>query len=376
MIYLDNAATTFPKPQKVISEMSHCMKYFCANPGRSGHDMASKMASKIYDTRESLADFFNISDPLRIVFTSNATESLNLAIKGFLNPGDHVITTAMENNSVLRPLKEMRDIAVTIIPADKCGRISTIDVEAAICPRTRLIICTHSSNVCGTILPIKSIGAICKKHRIRFLVDASQSAGILPIDVEENGIDMLACPGHKSLFGPQGTGFLYVGQGIRLKPLKEGGTGTDSANLHQPLYFPEGYESGTLNGPGIIGLGEGIKFINKITLSTISQWENHICAILTESLCNMNNVTVYGPFSCEEKTAIVAFNINNVDCEETAYRLNKDFGIAVRSGYHCAPLAHKTLGTFGIGSVRMSLSIFNTKEDVSKAVNAIYSLST
>lgn len=375
MIYLDNAATTFPKPRKTVEEISKCLTHYCANPGRSGHDMASKMASEIYETREVIADFFNIKDPLRIVFTCNATESLNLGIKGILKPGDHVITTAMEHNSVLRPLKELKGIRVTVVPADKEGRVSAKNIEAAIMPSTKLVICTHSSNVTGTILPLKEIGAICKRKNILFMADASQSAGILAIDVTELNIDILACPGHKSLFGPPGTGFLYVRPGIELTPLKEGGTGTDSANLYQPRYFPEGYEAGTLNGPGIIGLKEGIKFIERVKLDTIQQWERHILTMLQDGVNNMPNIQVYGTSDTSNKTAILSFNIKSMDCETTAYELNQRFGIAVRAGYHCAPLAHKSIGTYGIGAVRMSPGIFTTEEDIRKTLDALRKLS-
>lgn len=375
MIYLDNAATTFPKPQKVITEISRCMTYYCANPGRSGHDMASKMASNIYETRETIAEFFNIPDPLRIIFTSNATESLNLAVKGLLRSGDHVVTTAMEHNSVLRPLKELRGIQVTVVPASKEGMVSSEDIKASIRSSTRMVICTHSSNVTGTILPIREIGAVCRKFNVLFMVDASQSAGVVPIDVRENSIDLLACPGHKSLMGPQGTGFLYVRPGIALTPLKAGGTGTDSANLNQPRYFPEGYESGTVNGPGIIGLREGIRFINEIGMSAVQHWENHICGMLQEELMNMQNVKVYGPARQSQKTAIISFNINGLDCETVADQLNRHFGIAVRAGYHCAPLAHKAIGTFGTGAVRISPGIFTTEEEIIKTINAVRKLS-
>ncbi|MBE6020168.1 MAG: aminotransferase class V-fold PLP-dependent enzyme [Clostridiales bacterium] len=375
MIYLDNAATTFPKPRKVVAEMTDCLTHYCANPGRSGHDMASKMASRIYETRETIADFFNMTDPLRIVFTANATESLNLAIKGLLKPGDHVVTTAMEHNSVLRPLKEMKGIRVTVVPADKNGCVFVRDIELAISPSTKLVVCTHSSNVTGSILPIKEIGSLCRKKRILFMADASQSAGAIPIDIQAQNIDILACPGHKSLFGPPGTGFLYLRPGIDVVPLKEGGTGTDSANLYQPRYFPEGYEAGTLNGPGIIGLREGIRFIEELGLKTIQQWEQHIIEILTDGIGNLPNIQIYGPDQPSKKTAIIAFNIKGMDCETAAYELNKRFGIAVRAGYHCAPLAHKAIGTYGTGAVRMSPGIFTTEEDIHKTLTALQKLS-
>lgn len=371
MIYLDNAATTFPKPKSVISEMAYCMSNYCANPGRSGHFMASKMSSKIYEARELISDFFNIKDPLRVVFTSNATEALNLSIKGILQPGDHVITTAMEHNSVLRPLKELREVITTVIPASKEGKIHVEDISTAIRSSTKMIICTHSSNVTGTIMPIKKIGEICRKNKILFMVDCSQSAGILPIDVERDYIDILASSGHKSLLGPQGTGFLYVSPGITISPLKSGGTGTESSMLNQPQNFPEGYEAGTLNGPGIIGLAEGIRFINKIGISSIRQWECYISAILLEALMNMENLSVYGPYSTKEKTAVISFNINNIDCETVADILNRSYSIAVRSGYHCAPLAHKSIGTFGKGTVRLSPGLFTRKEEIIKTIDSI-----
>ncbi|MDO4481583.1 MAG: aminotransferase class V-fold PLP-dependent enzyme [Bacillota bacterium] len=375
MIYLDNAATSFPKPRRVITEICRCMTHYCANPGRSGHDMAAKMASNIYETRETIAEFFNIQNPLRIVFTSNATEALNLAIKGLLKPGDHVVTTAMEHNSVLRPLKELGGIRISVVPASKEGKVSAEGIRAAINSSTSMVICTHSSNVTGTIQPIKEIGAICRKNNVLFMVDASQSAGIIPIDVEKNNIDILACPGHKSLFGPQGTGFLYVRPGLHPIPLRSGGTGTDSANLNQPRYLPEGCEAGTQNGPGIIGLREGIRFINDTGISAIREREIHICGLLLEELLNMPKILVYGPANQSEKTAVVSFNIKGTDCESTADQLNRHFGIAARAGYHCAPLAHKAIGTFGEGAVRLSPGAFTTEEEIIKTVNAIRKIS-
>lgn len=370
MIYLDNAATSFPKPSCMTDAMITCLSEYCGNPGRSGHNMSIKTAEKIFDTRQTLADFFHAENPLQFVFCSNTTEALSLAIKGTLQAGDHVITTCMEHNSVLRPLFSNEEIETTIVWSDDCGRISPDQIRVEIKDNTKMIICTHSSNVTGTILPIKEIGQLAYEHNLLFLVDAAQSAGALPIDLKELPVDMMAFAGHKSLLGPQGTGFLYVREGLDLIPLKDGGTGTESKNTKQPHSFPEGYEAGTVNSPGIVGLGESVKYVQSIGVNAIRQWEEYITDILYSELRNMKHITLYGPENAEEKTAIITLNVKGMECEEVAFILNKDHQIAARSGFHCAPYAHKVIGTYSTGAVRLSPGAFTTQDEISKTIDA------
>lgn len=376
MIYLDNAATSFPKPQCMIQEMFDCLKNYCGNPGRSGHAMSMKTAEKIYGTRQALAELFHFEDPSKILFTSNTTEALNLAIKGILLPGDHVITTTMEHNSVLRPLLSQKNISVTIVSADEQGRVRPEEIQREIRENTKLIICTHSSNVVGTILPIREIGKIARDHSVYFLVDAAQSAGALPIDFRDLSVDMMAFAGHKSLLGPQGTGFLYVNRTIDLTPLKDGGTGTQSKNTTQPHDYPEGYEAGTVNAPGIIGLGASIRFLNQVGVETIHKREAELTHFLYSELKNMNQVIVYGCDSPWEKTGVVSFNLLNRESEEVAALLNRHFHIACRAGFHCAPYAHETIGSGNGGTVRLSLGCFTKPKEIKYAINSIYQIST
>lgn len=377
MIYLDNAATTFPKPSVLIKKMNECINEYCGNPGRSGHQMSLRTAEEIYETRKEIANLINCQDPQRIIFTDNTTDSLNLGIKGALEPGDHVITTSMEHNSVLRPIIALakNNVEYTIIRCKKDGTVTPEDIKKAIKPNTKLIVCTHASNITGTIFPIKEIGEIAKKYNILFLVDAAQSGGIIEVDSKKNNIDMLAMPGHKGLLGPQGTGFLYVKEGIILKHLKEGGTGTESSNLFQPFEMPEGYESGTLNAPGIIGLGETIKFIKKQGINEIKRHEDELTNHLYEELKQIKKVKLYGPTEKNNKTGIVLFNIDKMNGEEVSYQLDKNFSIASRAGYHCAGMAHETIGTQESGAVRLSIGYFNTMKEIQKAVFAVKKIS-
>ena len=347
MIYLDNAATTFPKPEAVYDAVMDCMKNYCANPGRSGHKLAMKSAREIYDARENIAKLFNIDNPMNIVFTNNATDSLNLAIKGIVNSGDHIITTSMEHNSVIRPIKALEKLGIenTIVQCDKDGFLDVKDLEKAIKPNTKLIVTTHASNVCGTLIDIKTVSEIAKLHNILYLVDASQTAGVYNIDLKEVYADMLAAPGHKGLLGPQGTGILYIREGLNINILKEGGTGSKSEDLFQPDLFPDKYESGTHNTPGIAGLNE------------------------------VPNIKIYGTKDANKRASVIAVNIGNMDSGEITFLLDNEYDIATRSGIHCAPLAHKTLGTFEQGAVRFSMGYFNTKEEIDKAIEALKEIS-
>ena len=373
MIYLDNAATTFPKPEAVYNAMMDCMKNYCANPGRAGHKLAMKAAREIYDTRENIAKLFNIDNPMNIVFTNNATDSLNLAIKGVVNKGDHIITTSMEHNSVIRPIKALEKVGVenTIVQCDDQGFLNIDDLEKAIKPNTKLIVTTHASNVCGTLIDIKSISEIANKHNILYLIDASQTVGVYDIDLKDIKADMLAAPGHKGLLGPQGTGILYIREGLNIDILKEGGTGSRSEDLFQPDLLPDKYESGTHNTPGIVGLNEGVKFIFKEGIDKIKEHEEELCKYMLERLEEVPNIRIYGPKDANKRASVISINIGNMDSGEITFLLDSEYDIATRSGIHCAPLAHKTLGTLEQGAVRFSIGYFNTKEEIDKAITAL-----
>ena len=375
MIYLDNAATTFPKPSKVYEEVLNCMKNYCANPGRASHDMAIKSSLKILECRKLISDLFNIRNPLNIVFTSNATEALNIGIKGFLKRGDHVISTFTEHNSVLRPLNTLNkeDVEVTFIASDKLGVINPKDIKSKIKENTKLIIVNHVSNILGTIQDIVSIGNIAKEYGIEFLVDASQSAGSIDIDVEKANISMLALSGHKGLYGPQGTGIFYVKDGIELSTLEEGGTGSSSISLSQPLELPDRFESGTLNTPGIAGLCEGIKFINKIGIKNIYLDEMNLIEQLLFELNKLSFIKVYGKKNIKGRGAVLSFNIEGIDSSIVAERLN-DENIAVRTGYHCTALIHKVIETEKRGTIRVSPGYFNTCDDIDNFIKAIINI--
>lgn len=371
MIYFDNGATSFPKPKGMIEAMDACMASYCGNPGRSGHQLSRRTGEEVYQARKTLARFFGIEKPDRIIFTSNTTQALNMGIKGVLKAGDHAVTTAMEHNSVLRPLQALtrQGVEYTVVSCRKDGSLDVAAVEAAIRGNTRLVVCTQASNVTGTILPVQELGFLCRKKGILFMVDGAQGAGHLPMNVRN--VDLLAVPGHKGLLGPLGTGMLYVREKVSLSPLMEGGTGTASLDLDQPREFPEGFEAGTINAPGIIGLGYSAAFVNKIGVPVIRQHQLELTRVLDQELRNMMGVTVYGPEDCGKKVGIVTFNVEGYNCEEVASLLNDDHGIAVRGGYHCAGLAHKTIGTWDCGAVRMSLGIYNTMREVYTAVDAV-----
>lgn len=374
MIYLDNAATTFPKPENVYTQMDYFARNFCGNPGRGGHKLAFESSVEIAKTRELIAKLFNINNPLHILFTKNATEALNLAIKGFVREGEHVITTSMEHNSVIRPLYNLdKKINLTIIQADKFGQVDTFKIKKAITDKTKLIVATYSSNVNGTILPVDEIGKIAKENNIKFLLDASQGAGSFNIDVKKLNSNMLAAPGHKGLFGPQGTGFLYVDESIKLKPLIQGGTGTNSESIIHPLDFPDGFESGTLNVPGIVGLGAGINYITEIGIKEISKHKTELLNYFYEGLSKIKHVKLYS--KKVNNSGIIALNFKDIDSTEVSYVLDKAYNIASRAGMHCSYLAHKTLDTLDVGIVRFSLSYFNSLKEISNVLSALDEIS-
>ncbi len=378
MVYLDNSATSWPKPNRVNRAVYEFMKKSAANPGRSGHQMAVEAAEMVYNCRELLCSMFNAVNPGNVVFTKNTTESLNMAIKGVIKRGDHVICTSMEHNSVLRVLYKLKSdgiITYDVVLADENGYVKYGDIEAKICDKTRLVIVNHVSNVCGSIQPIYHIGKICKKHKVYFLVDAAQSGGVLPIDMLKNNISMLALAGHKGLMGPMGTGVLIVSDGMVLNTIMEGGTGSYSKELGQPLELPDRLESGTLNAPGICGLYEGLKYISVVGIDRIYNHEQTLTKFFLKGLDEIKGVKIYGPKSDLKRCAVVSINIEGKDCVEVARLLAEKYNIAVRAGYHCAYTAHESIGSADTGTVRFSFGVFNTVEDVKKSLFAIKNMS-
>ncbi len=372
--YLDNAASTWPKPPGVKQVMLECLDEYAANPGRGGHRLAFRASKAIFHTRVKLAKLFGVSNPNDIIFTSNATSALNLGIRGLVKSGDHVITTTMEHNSVRRPLEYLRKtqgVEVTYVKPEEQFEFNLESFEREFRSNTTLVVVSHASNLVGSLAPIEKIGALCKKHKIVFMVDASQTAGVFPIDVEEMNIQLLAFPGHKGLYGPQGTGGLYIHPQLNIEPMVVGGTGSHSEAIEQPLTRPDRYESGTLNTVGIVGLGAGVDFVLKTGIEQIRTSEAYLTYELMRRLEEVKGVTLYGQKKEVERAAVVSFSIDGLDASEVAYILDQEYGIAVRSGYHCTPLGHETVGTINQGSVRASFGYFNTEEDVDVLVNAI-----
>jgi cysteine desulfurase family protein len=379
-IYLDNAATSFPKPEAMLAAMTAYQQAVGANPGRSGHGLSIDAGRIIYETRETLARLFHIEDPLRIVLTKNSTEALNIALQGALKPGDHVITSGMEHNSVMRPLRflESQGVRVSVIPCSPRGELDPEDIKKAIRPATKMVVMTHASNVTGTILPVEAVGAIIReKGDILFCVDAAQTAGVLPMDVQKMKIDLLAFTGHKSLYGPQGTGGLYVRKGLEkgIAPLMMGGTGSRSEFEAQPDFMPDKYESGTPNTIGFAGLGAGATYLAGQTMEGIRAKEEQLTRRFLERLeAFKDQVTVYGLNDAARQTAVISFNVKNISPSDAAMFFEEKFGILCRPGLHCAPAAHRTIGTFPQGTVRFSFGFFNTSRDVDRAAKAVMAL--
>lgn len=375
MIYLDNAATTMQKPKEVIEAVVQAM-HSMGNAGRGAHSASLEASRTIYDTRELLCRFFGGTDPRRLVFTSNSTESLNIAIKGLFEPGDHVITTMLEHNSVLRPLYEMekRGVELTIIPADKKGVIDYNDIEKAIRPNTKAVVCTHGSNLTGNLVDIERIGKITRKNGLLLVVDASQTAGVFPIDVEKMQIDVLCFTGHKGLLGPQGTGGMYVREGIQIRPLKSGGSGVQTYSKSHPAEMPTALEAGTMNGHGIAGLHAAVEYIQRTGIDQIRKREQECMKRFYEGVIQVPGVKVYGDFDDMNRCAIVSLNIGDYDSSEVSDELLTEYRISTRPGAHCAPLMHEALGTVEQGAVRFSFSHFTTDEEVDTAIKAIREL--
>lgn len=372
-VYLDNAATSFPKPEKVYQAIMHAMQEVGASPGRGGHRRSFEAGRILFMARETVARFFSIPDSSRVIFTQSATGALNLALHGTLNAGDHVVTTSMEHNSLLRPLHALRlnGVEFTIVEAGSDGMVDPADVKKAVRPDTRMVAVGHVSNVCGAIQPIRDIADICKQTGAVFLVDAAQSAGYLDIDVTDTGIDLLAAPGHKGLLGPAGTGFLYAAPHIVLKPIYEGGTGTSSTSLDQPAVFPDGYEAGTHNLPGIAGLKAGIEFILERGIDAIFMHERSLLNEAARSLGRIPGVRIYGPQDPDKRGSVLSFNVDGVDASLLAAELDHNFDIAVRAGLHCAPLAHQTIGSMPSGTLRISPGWSTTLEEIAFFSDAV-----
>lgn len=376
MIYFDNSATSWPKPPGVKAAMANFLDEIGANTGRSGHSRSIEAARTLYDAREALAALFNVRDPLRIVFTLNATDALNLALNGILRPGDHVVTSSVEHNSMMRPLRDLekRGVKLTVVPCSEEGSLDPEDVRKNIRSRTRLIALNHASNVTGALLPIREIGQATRRHDLLFLVDAAQTAGVYPIDIDHDGVDLLAFTGHKSLYGPQGTGGLVLGERVREKemnPFRLGGTGSRSEFEEQPDFLPDRFESGTPNGVGIAGLLAGLEFIEQTGIEAIRRHETGLIQRLIDGLKEIRRVKVYGPGNGTDRVAIVSFNLDGLSPSETALRLDREFGILCRPGLHCAPSAHRTIHTFPEGTIRFSFGVFNTRDEIGQALRAL-----
>jgi cysteine desulfurase/selenocysteine lyase len=377
MIYFDNAATSWPKPPAVVAAMSHFMLEVGANPGRSAHRLSIEAGRIVYETREALAQLFKMDDPLRVVFALNATDALNQALLGLLRQGDHVVTSSIEHNSVMRPLRALQKqglVGITVVRCSPEGFLDPADLETALLPNTRMIALNHASNVIGTLLPVAEAGKIARAHGALLLVDAAQTAGACPLDLQEMQIDLLAFSGHKALFGPQGTGGLCIGERVEeseLVPIRRGGTGSNSEREEQPSFLPDRCESGTLNAAGLAGLQAGVEFVLEQGVERIRAHEVGLARRLIEGLRNTPGVVVYGSLDAEKQTATVSFNVQGLSPSEVGLRLDEEYGILSRVGLDCAPAAHRTIGTFPEGTVRFGLSYLNTMDEVDEALAAV-----
>ena len=372
-IYLDNAATSFPKPSQVIEAVEGTLRQNAANPGRGGHQLSLQAGRLVMECRETVARFFGVDDSSRIAFTANATEAINLGLFGVLQPGDRVVTTSMEHNAVVRPLKALSDQGVEVVRvmADSLGFVDPAAIRKACIPGTRLLMMNHCSNVTGTLQSIEEIGPWCRQQGILFMVDAAQSAGVFPINVEEMAIDLLAVPGHKSLLGPTGTGFLYVREGLELRPLLYGGTGNFSQSATQPTEMPERLESGTLNTIGLAGLKAGVEVVETVGLDHIRHHEQELLGQLIKGLGALDCVSLYGPLGSTRHGGALSFNIKSMDPSMLGFRLDREYGICCRVGLHCAPDAHGSIKTLPEGTVRLSPGYFNTADEIEQTLVAI-----
>ena len=375
MIYFDNAATTLHKPHEVIEAVVHAMTT-SGNASRGTHTGSLAASRTVYETRKKIADFFHCSRADHVIFTSNSTEALNIAICGTLGKGDHIISTDLEHNSVLRPLYHLEEqgASLTFLSANKKGCIDYDDFKRSIKPNTKAIVCTHASNLTGNVLDIERIGHIAKAHNLLFIVDASQSAGCIEINMENMNIDILCFTGHKGLLGPQGTGGLCIHEGVEICPFKRGGSGIHSYDKEQPQAYPARLEAGTLNSHGIAGLCAAINYINTITIPVIAKKEQELLWHFYKGICNIPEIHIYGDFDTKERAAILSLNIEGYDSGTVSDLLSQEYDIATRPGAHCAPRMHQALGTTETGAVRFSFSSFNTMEEVETAIQALKEL--
>lgn len=377
MIYFDNAATSWPKPECVTEAMRHFMTSVGANPGRSGHRLSVEAGRVVYSAREAVARLFNLQDPMRVVFGLNATDALNLGMRGVLRKGDHVVTTSMEHNSVSRPLRDIQGegVEVTFVQCSREGFLDPGGVQEAIKSNTRLIVVNHASNVVGSLAPAREVGAIARESGILFMVDAAQTAGCVPIDVGRDNIDLLAFTGHKGLLGPQGTGGLAIGDDVdvgRLRRVRAGGTGSRSELDVHPEFLPDKYESGTLNAVGLAGLAAGVEFVLERGVDEIREHELALThRFLDRARDDVEGIIVYGGLDEKRQTSCVSFNIEGCSQSDIGLYLDDEHGIMCRVGLHCAPLAHRTIGTFPDGTVRFGMGCFNTLEEVDLAIEAL-----
>lgn len=375
MIYLDAAATSFLKPPCVAQAVVEAMGTL-GSPGRGAHPLTLSASRTVWDCREAVAQLLGVSDPARVCFTSNSTAALNTAICGLFGPGDHVITTALEHNSVLRPLYRLAEqgLELTILPADERGMVCYEDLPRALRPNTRGVVCNHASNVTGNVVDVENIGAFCREHGLYFVVDASQSAGVLEVNQQAIGATVVCFTGHKGLLGPQGTGGLCVAPGVALRPLVVGGSGVHSYEHHHPAQLPEGLEAGTHNAHGLAGLLAGVRYILEHDRETLYRQEMELAQTFIQGIRNVPGVTLYGDVDALQRTAVVSFNLGQEDAGEVADVLAEEFGICTRAGAHCAPLIHEALGTSQRGAVRVSFSHLNTLQDVAQATEAVKQL--
>jgi cysteine desulfurase family protein len=376
MIYLDNAATTYPKPPEVYVAVEHTLREVGANPGRGAYRLAREASELVSQARARLARLFSIADAQQIVFTANATESINVVLKGWLRPGDRVVISSLEHNAVIRPLHRLAAQGVQVVQVE-CGSAGQLDPEEVrrhLDPPPRLVAIVHASNVNGALLPVAEVAGFCREAGAPLLLDAAQTAGVQPIDVDGWQLGMLACSGHKGLLGPPGVGVLYIHPDLDVAPLREGGTGSRSEEAGQPDFRPDRYECGTLNLPGIAGLAAGVDFITKQGIETIRAHELALADLIQEGLAEIRHVTIHRPEV--RGTGVVSFNVHHLNAADVAYLLDAGFDIAVRAGLHCAPMAHRTLGTFPEGTVRVAPGCFTTREDIERFLQAMRTLAT
>jgi cysteine desulfurase / selenocysteine lyase len=379
-VYLDNAATSWPKPKAMMEAMAQFNNAVGANPGRSGHRLSVEASRVVYDARELIAGLIGAPDPLSTMFTKNATEAINTVLFGVLKPDDHVVTSGMEHNSVMRPLRflERQGVELSVIPCSPAGELDPNDARRCLKRNTKAVVMTHASNVTGTIFPIDALARVAHEAGAILIVDAAQTAGSIPVDVVRTGIDILCFSGHKSLFGPQGTGGFYIRKGLEdlVSPLMRGGTGSASELEEQPEFLPDKFESGTPNALGLAGLAAGVRHVLDLGIGSIRRKETNLTQRFLEGVRGIPGVTLYGLSNLDQRTAVVSFNIAGMSPSDVAFQLDEEFAILSRPGLHCAPSAHRTIGTFPQGTVRFSFGFFNTENEIDRSLEAIEQLVT